>query len=170
MRNSARDFTIIYLGRLFDNKSSHNPTRCIDELISHLENSELEYHISVFTQKKWEDFKDKYGSVLEAIYLSEKPEIATFFNKIQSYIKEQKKTEGTALERLKKWRDKLIAHNESYEGYVGFEDKEVEFLLSIPNSLLEFLNEFVSNEMIVITPTGSSFFVTNLIKKTLYKE
>lgn len=167
LKNSSRDYTILYLGRLFDSKSSHNPTRCIDELIYYLENSELEYHQCFLTERKWQDFISKYKSVIDVVYGAEKAELQNFLGKIQGYVNHQKKIMGSPLERLKKWRDKFLAHNEHFEGDVRLEDDEVEFLLSISNSLLEFLNDFVSNEMIVVSPSGTSYFITHLINKTV---
>ncbi len=157
---------VLYLAKLFDNRSNRHPTRCIDELLYQLEKSEIDYKNSSYTIRSWVKFQVKYKDLMEVIFISEEPKIHLFLNKISEYIQTQKKAEGNPLNTLKIWRDKFLAHNESFNDNVVLDETEVEFILMIPESILKFLDEFTLNQIRYIERPVQTTFITNLIQRT----
>ncbi|WP_159038368.1 AbiU2 domain-containing protein [Brumimicrobium mesophilum] len=166
LKNSSRDYMVLYLAKLFDNRSNRHPTRCIDELLYQLEKSEIDYKNSSYTIRSWVKFQVKYKDLMEVIFISEEPKIHLFLNKISEYIQTQKKAEGNPLNTLKIWRDKFLAHNESFNDNVVLDETEVEFILMIPESILKFLDEFTLNQIRYIERPVQTTFITNLIQRT----
>lgn len=164
-RQNAIDRTILYLGRLYDRKSNNYPTRCIDELIDHIEKEKIEIYSSGITNINWKKFSEKYENLLTEIYKSEEPTVQNYLPTIKKYITNAMKEEGSSFVRLKIWRDKFIAHNERYDDKVLLTDEEVEFLISIPKSLVDYLNDFVSNPLITIQKPGQAYFINKMIEK-----
>ncbi len=166
-KQNAIDRTILYLGRLYDRKSNNYPTRCIDELIDHITKEKIEIYSSGITKIKWKKFTKKYEKLLVDVYQSEEPTVENYLPTIKSYITNEMMKEGSSFKRLKIWRDKFIAHNERYDDKVSLTDEEVEFLISIPKSLVDYLNDFVSNPMIAIQRPGQAYFINKMIEKYL---
>lgn len=165
----SRNNTILHLARLFDSRNKSYPTRCIDSLIHELIKSDLVYSENILTPQNWPKFLDKYELVLKAIFIDEPIEKRNYLTKLQTYISEQKRLEGSPIEKLKRWRDKYLVHNEQTEVSIDLEDEEIKFLLDIPNSLVYFIRHFLSNMDIVVLRPNESYFITHLLNKTLGK-
>lgn len=165
LKNSSKELTIIYLARLFEKKSNKFPTRCLDELITQLLNANIHFSENELTRNKWQNFARTNELLIEQLNKYSECNKENFLINVQRLIDEEKGVKNSALYKLKTWRDKSLAHNEHFEEIIKLDLEEVEFLLSIPNSVIQYINEFVPSGSIIYIPTGSTNFVTHLLKR-----
>lgn len=163
-QQNAIDRTILYLSRLYDRRSAKYPTRCIDELIHHFGKEQIDIYSSGITKINWSKFTKKYENLLNEVYQSEEPSVQNYLPAIKNYITIA--MEGnSSFKSFKIWRDKYIAHNERYDEKISLTDEEIELLILIPKSLVEYFNCFVSNQVVAIQKPGQTYFINKMIEK-----
>jgi hypothetical protein len=78
------------------------------------------------------------------------------------------KTSDSSFQHLKNWRDKILAHNEPFDSSeLNIDFKEIEFLILIPKSIIEYASTFMDtgNSIIMFDGKSDSYFIDDLINK-----
>jgi hypothetical protein len=170
--DSSKKMTILYLGRIYDNRSSKYDTRCLKELLHLIKEENLNTLNHPYYDNAWGNFKIKYKPIIEELN-NNSPDVNAnvFLDIVSKYINNDKtEKEDTLLSKIKKWRDKKLAHNESYFEDITLTEVDVKFLIEMPKSVLEFLNDFIEIPILTNrTENNHVSFIDDLINKNFKK-
>lgn len=140
LSHNSKNSTILYLSRIYD-KPNDSKTRCLLKFINQLESSKKSKVDNIIHEILWNNFCTNHSTAFSKIG---KPNHSRYLlTSIRSYIETHALTKGSALFKLKEWRDGYIAHNDSAKDVPTLSDEEIEELLSIGELALEFINQFV---------------------------
>jgi hypothetical protein len=138
---------VLYLSKLYDSSGERNGQniRCIRDLLKEINNLKLETPISL--EIIWSKFYSRHKKIID--FLGDKGTInaANFQTSIQEYLdKEYDKSvsEELVLKKLKLIRNKIVAHNEIVTLDTKIEIEEIEYLVFLADSILDFTNTFLS--------------------------
>ena len=159
LKTTAFYQSVIFLCRLYESNPKMNTecvsdvknnsealfkTRCIRTFLKEISENNLNKPVCV--EILWRDFYARYNQVMYLIKMESNEAIEHFLDKALVYINleygENKK--NTLLYKLKRIRNKRVAHNEDFilQSKISIED--VELLAGLADSILEFTGRFLS--------------------------
>lgn len=169
LKDCAVEKTVLHLSKLFDNPHKKYPTRCIEEVISIVEQNPDWLKTHFLTEKQWRDFVKCNQKTIQILSKFGDVSLKTFIVNLKAYLIKQK-TEDLELGKLKVWRDKVIAHNESTEIKPSLSDDEVQDFIAISKALFDYLNCFIqTNVYVIMSIQKDTYFIDKLIERTLEK-
>ncbi len=138
---------VLYISKLYDSSGEKKgyKIRCIRDLLKEINNLKLETPITL--DIIWSKFYSRHKKVID--YLGYKGTIhaGNFQTSIQEYLdKEFDKSvsDELVLKKLKLIRNKIVAHNEIVTLDTKIEIEEIEYLVFLADSILDFTNTFLS--------------------------
>ena len=160
LKTTAFYQSVIFLTRLYDSNSkkkkkscildfknnfeANSKTRCIrsflKEIIEHKLNKPV--HVEIL----WREFYIRHSKVMHLIKMDSNEALEHFLERTLDYINLEygKKNKNTLLYKLKKIRNKRVAHNEDFIIHSIITIDEVELLAALADSILEFTGVFLS--------------------------
>lgn len=170
LKDCAVEKTVLHLSKLYDNPHKKYPTRCIEEVINVIEQNPEWLKTNFLTEKQWGDFVKCNQKTIQILSEFGVISLKTFIINLKAYLFKQK-TENLELSKLKVWRDKVIAHNESTKIKPSLSDDEVQDFIAISKALFDFLNCFLHTEVhVTMSIYNDIFFIDKLIERTLSKK
>lgn len=164
MAQTSRDNTIIQIAKIYDRKSK-NKTRRLIKLLNQLNSSDLLIKNTYFANYQWSKFLDQHSNMFSN-YKNQLPNYDNYLKWCIDKIEELENDENSSLNKVRTWRDKVLAHNEAFDSSnLRMEDHEVDFLLEFAEAVLDFTNFYASTEMHVILRTSQAEFVNNIFKE-----
>lgn len=169
LKECAVEKTVLHLSKLFDKPHKKYPTRCIEEVINVIEQNPEWLKTHFLTEKQWGDFIKTNQKTIQILSEFGDISLKTFIVNLKAYLIKQK-TEDLELSKLKVWRDKVIAHNESTEIKPSLSDDEVQDFIDISKTLFDYLNCFIPTEVhVTMSIYNDIFFIDKLIERTFEK-
>ena len=169
LKDCAVEKTVLHLSKLYDNPNKKYPTRCIEEVINVVEQNPEWLKTHFLTEKQWGDFVKCNQKTIQILSEFGDISLKTFITNLKAYLIKQK-TEDLELGKLKVWRDKIIAHNESTEIRPSLSDDEVQDFIAISKALFDYLNCFIHTTVhVTMSIQNDTFFIDKLIERTLVK-
>jgi hypothetical protein len=166
LKDSAVEKTVLHLSKLYDNPNKKYPTRCIEEVIKVVEQNKEWLKTHFLTEKQWGNFVKCNQKTIQILSKFGDISVKTFITNLKAYLIKQK-TDDLELSKLKVWRDKVIAHNESTEIKPSLSDDEVQDFIAISKSLFDYLNCFIQTEVhVIMSIQKDTFFIDKLIERT----
>ncbi|QNJ98162.1 AbiU2 domain-containing protein [Constantimarinum furrinae] len=165
IRINAKENAILSIARVYDSESKKYKTRCIDELINNSVGISISYPFELFPNK-WEEFESKYKLIFDKMEV-DKMEPQNYIRHFIAFYRKFK-TSDSSFQHLKNWRDKILAHNEPFDSSeLNIDFEEIEFLILIPKSIIEYASTFMDTENSIIMFDGrsDSYFIDDLISK-----
>ena len=165
IKNNAKENAILAISRVYDSESKKYKTRCIDELLNNSSGITISYPFNLFPES-WIKFKQKYKLIFDRIGV-DLTEPQTYLEHFLTFYKDFK-ISNSSFQHLKNWRDKILAHNEPYDSSeLNIDFKEIEFLILIPKSLIEYASAFMDtgDSIVMFDGKSDSYFIDNLIGK-----
>lgn len=169
IKDCAVEKTVLHISKLYDNPNKKYPTRCIEEVINVVDQNPEWLKTHFLTEKQWGDFVNCNQKTIHILSKFGDVSLKTFIRNLKSYLTKQK-TEDLEMGKLKVWRDKIIAHNESTEIKASLSDDEVHDFIAISKALFNFLNCFIQTEVhVTMNIQKDTSFIDKLIERTLEK-
>jgi hypothetical protein len=166
MAETSRDNTIIHIAKIYDRKSK-NKTRRLAKLLNQLIISDLLIKNKHFTDSHWPKFINQHHNMF-AKCKNQLPNYDNYLKWCIDKIEELENDGESSLNKVRTWRDKILAHNEAFDSSnLKIEDNEVDFLLEFAEAVLDFTNFYASTELHVILRKPQAEFVKNIFKEYL---
>lgn len=159
LKTTAFYQSVIFLCRLYESNSKKKKkcildcrnnseailkTRCIRTFLKEI--SENNLNKPVYVEILWRDFYARYNQVMHLIKMESNEALEHFLVKVLVYINLEYggNNKNTLLYKLKRIRNKRVAHNEDFiiQSKISIED--VELLAGLADSILEFTGRFLS--------------------------
>ncbi len=149
LKDSAVQQTVLYLSKIYDSSGERNnrSTRCLRDLFKNLTIDKIDDAIKVVSlvPNSWVQFCENHELGLESVG---EVNIVNFIERVQNYLDREfpkgDNIENQILVNLKTIRNKKVAHNENYIDEVKLSANHVEQLLAIVESVLDYINTFMS--------------------------
>tara|TARA_B100000508_G_scaffold137355_1_gene131665 strand:- start:194655 stop:195305 length:651 start_codon:yes stop_codon:yes gene_type:complete len=166
MERTSRDNTILHIAKIYDRKS-RNKTRRLIKLINQLISSDLSIKNKYFTDSQWPKFLDRHTNIFSH-FEKPIPNCNQYLKWCLDRIEELENDSESSLNKVRTWRDKILAHNEAFDrSKMKMDDYEVDFLLEFAEAVLDFTNSFASTDMHVILRKSRTGFVKNIFEEYL---
>jgi len=166
MVQTSRDNTIIHIAKIYDRKS-RNKTRRLIKLLNQLISSDLLIKNKYFIDSQWPKFLNQHSNMF-AHNKNQQPNYDNYLNWCIDRIEELENDDKSSLNKVRTWRDKVLAHNEAFDrSSLVMDDNEVDFLLEFAEAVLDFTNFYASTELHIILRKSQAEFVKNIFKEYL---
>lgn len=166
MAQTSRDNTIIHIAKIYDRKS-RNKTRRLIKLLNQLICSDLLIKNKYYTDSQWPKFLNQHSNMF-AHNKNQQPNYDNYLKWCIDRIEELEKDDKSSLNKVRTWRDKILAHNEAFDrSSLVMDDKEVDFLLEFAEAVLDFTNFYAATELHIILRKSQAEFVKNIFKEYL---
>jgi hypothetical protein len=166
MVQTSRDNTIIHIAKIYDRKS-RNKTRRLIKLLNQLISSDLLIKNKYFIDSQWPKFLNQHSNMF-AHNKNQQPNYDNYLNWCIDRIEELENEDKSSLNKVRTWRDKVLAHNEAFDrSSLVMNDNEVDFLLEFAEAVLDFTNFYASTELHIILRKSQAEFVKNIFKEYL---
>jgi hypothetical protein len=166
MAQTSRDNTIIHIAKIYDRKS-RNKTRRLIKLLNQLISSDLLIKNKYFTDSQWPKFLNQHSNMF-AHNKNQQPNYDNYLKWCIDRIEELENDDKSSLNKVRTWRDKVLAHNEAFDrSSLVMDDNEVDFLLEFAEAVLDFTNFYASTELHIILRKSQAEFVKNIFKEYL---
>jgi hypothetical protein len=164
MAKTSRDNTIIHIAKIFDRKS-RNKTRRLNKLLNQLNSSNLLINNKYLTDLDWPRFINRHRNMFNH-FTYQPPNYNEYIKWCIDKIEELEFKETSSLNKIRTWRDKIIAHNEDFDhSNLIIDDKEVDFLLEFAEAVLDFTNLYALTELHAIVRKSEAGFVKDIFKE-----
>jgi hypothetical protein len=157
LADSAKRDTILSLSKIFDRSSKrNNKLRNINKFLNQLKSHEDElFSVIELFDNNWDDFKKQHSKIIIK-YPKLDIDKENFIYVVEEIISSLQEN-GNIIDKLRVWRDKVLAHNELYLKEISLEYDEIETLFEISYLVFEIYNRFLRKGTVILNLPKISF-------------